>query len=206
MDRALQLAHRVSRYGAWFGGGLILLSAFIVGVEVVIRKFFSMSIGGADELSGFALAIGSAWAFGFALLERAHIRIDSLYVWLPKRVCAVLDVIGLLVFVLFFGLLTLRGWGVFADTVELDARTMSPIATPLIYPQFVWVLGLSLLMVVAALLLVRSVMALVTGDIQTVQRIAGSKSASEELEEELRLEEDLRRRDKDAGIGRGEIP
>ncbi len=79
MDRLMEMTHRASRYGAWFGGALIILAAFIVGVEVLIRKVFTLSIGGADELSGFALAIGSAWAFGFALLERAHIRIDSAF-------------------------------------------------------------------------------------------------------------------------------
>ena len=188
----MELAHRASRYGVWFGGGLIFLAAFIVGFEVLIRKVFNMSIGGADELSGFALAIGSAWAFGFALLERAHIRIDSAYVWLPLPVRAIMDVIGLTVFVAFFGLITIRGWSVFTETVRLDAHTMSPLGTPLIYPQAIWIAGMGFLMVIAILLLADVLLHLVKGDLIGIQRRAGSKTANEELEEELRLEKELR--------------
>lgn len=76
MDPLLELARRLARAGVWFGGALIIAAAFLVGIEVVIRKAFTLTIGGADELSGYALAISTSWALAFALLERAHIRID----------------------------------------------------------------------------------------------------------------------------------
>ena len=60
MDPLLELSRRIARYGAWFGGLLIIASALLVGVEVVIRKAFSLTIGGADELSGYALAISTS--------------------------------------------------------------------------------------------------------------------------------------------------
>ena len=46
--------HRTSRVFVWIGGILILGSAFLVTVEVVLRKVANYSIGGADELSGYA--------------------------------------------------------------------------------------------------------------------------------------------------------
>ena len=106
MDRLLEYARLLSRVGAWFGGGLLIVAAFIIGVDVVIRKLFGWTVGGADELSGYALAIGSAWSFAFALTERAHVRIDSLYVTLPARLCALLDILGLTIFMLFLGMVT----------------------------------------------------------------------------------------------------
>lgn len=192
MDRLMKQTRRLTRYGAWFGGGLIILSAFIVGFEVFIRKVFSISIGGADELSGFALAIGTAWALSFALLERAHIRIDSVYTWLPLSARTVMDVIGLVVFFIFFGLMTIRAWSTFFQTVALNAHAISPLGSPLAYPQFLWVLGLTFLMGVTGLLLVHVLGRLMRRDFVGVQNAAGSKSVSEELEEELTVERKLR--------------
>ncbi|MFQ6017473.1 MAG: TRAP transporter small permease subunit [Kiloniellaceae bacterium] len=186
MDRLIERARTFSRYGAWFGGALIIVAAVIVGVDVVIRKAFNVTIGGADELSGFALAISSAWAFGFALLERAHVRIDSVYVWLPPRVCAVLDILGLIVFTLFMGLFAWQAYGVFRNSVAMDTRTMTVLETPLRFPQFLWVLGLSVFVLIALLLLFRSLVALASGDVATVQRRIGSKSAREDTGEEVR--------------------
>ncbi len=190
MDRLIEQVRRLSRYGTWFGGALILLAAVIVGIDVVIRKAFSVTIGGADELSGFALAISTAWAFGFALLERAHVRIDSLYIWLPRGVCAVLDVLGLSVFTLFMGLFAWQAFGVFRNSVEMDTRTMTVLETPLRFPQFFWVLGLVVFVLIAVLLLLRSLVALAQGDLATVQRQIGSRTALEETGEELRRAEE----------------
>ncbi len=191
MDRLIAIANQYSSYGVWFGGGLIIASAFIVATEVLIRKFFNITIGGADELSGFALAIGAAWAFGFALLERAHVRIDSVYVWLPTRARAILDIIGLTVFLLFMTLLAYQGTGVFINSVELGSRTMTSLETPLQYPQFFWVTGLYFFIVIAALLLIRAVSTVLRRDFSGVQRQIGSKTVSEELDAELR---DIERR------------
>ncbi|MCY4453583.1 MAG: TRAP transporter small permease [Immundisolibacterales bacterium] len=184
MDRLLSLSYRVARAGTWFGCGLLILASFLIGIDVVIRKLFSLSIGGADELSGYALAIASAWAFAYALLERAHVRIDSLYVTLPRWVRATLDVLGLAVFVAVMALVAWRAFGVFSESVKLDAHSMSPIATPLVYPQALWVAGLILFVLIGCLLLVRVVVAFVTGDTATVHRLAGSRSVTEEIEHE----------------------
>lgn len=181
----LQLAHRIARIGVWLGGGLIIAAAFLVGVEVVIRKLFSLTIGGADELSGFALAISTSWALAFALLERAHIRIDSLYVHLPVRLCALLDILGLLLFTTFIALITWHGFGVFKTSYDLGARSLSPLGTALVVPQLFWVLGFVMFLAVAALLLLRASSALLTGDPQRVQRLIGSRSVSEEVQAEL---------------------
>ncbi len=195
MDDLIALARKIARAGTWFGGGLLVIAALIIGVEVVIRKAFSWSIGGADELSGFALAIGSAWSFAFALMDRAHVRIDSLYVVLPTRICAVLDVLGLAALTGFMALVTWFGFGVFTETYKHGSKTMSALSTPLVYPQALWVLGLVMFMAVALLLLARALTALVMGDSRGVQRLIGSRTVAQEIEEEL--QELARRGDRD---------
>jgi TRAP-type mannitol/chloroaromatic compound transport system permease small subunit len=185
LDPLLRLARRIARLGAWFGGVLLIAAALLVGVEVVIRRAFSISVGGTDELAGYALAISTSWALAFTLLERAHIRIDSLYVHLPVRLCALLDIAGLLLLTAFFALITWYGFGVFQTSYALGARSMSPLGTPLMLPQLLWVLGLLMFLAIAVLLLIRALVALVAGDLSTVGRLVGSRTLSEEVAAEL---------------------
>jgi len=189
LNKLIERAHRVSRYGAWFGGVLILMAAVVVSLDVVVRELFTLPVGGTDELSGFALAISSAFAFSYALLERAHVRIDSLYTILPIRVRAILDIIGLSVFTLFMTLLAWQALGVFTESVKNNSVTLSAFAWPLRFPQFFWIVGLFWFVVVAALLLLRSLITLLKGDWNLVQRQIGSKTVQEELKEELKLAE-----------------
>jgi TRAP-type C4-dicarboxylate transport system permease small subunit len=185
LDRLIERVHELARYGVWFGGGLILLAAFVVSFDVTIRKLFDISLGGADEFSGFALAIGSAWAFGFALLERGHVRIDSVYTILPRPVCAMLDILGLSVFGIFMFVMAWQGTGVFMESVRNSTVTLSVIAWPLRYPQFLWVAGLWWFVVIVVLLWIRAVLTMVRGDFLRVQKQIGSKTVQEEVNEEM---------------------
>ena len=189
LEQLIGWARIISRYGAWFGGALILMAAVVVSLDVVIRELFTLPVGGTDELSGFALAISSAFAFSYALLERAHVRIDSLYTTLPTWIRAILDIIGLAVFTLFMTLLSWQAFGVFTESVKNSTVTLSAFAWPLRFPQFFWVLGLFWFVVVAVLLLLRSLLTLLKGNWIMVQQQIGSKTVQEELKEELELAE-----------------
>ena len=117
---------RFAQWGLWFGGALVLLAAVLIGVDVVMRKFFARSIGGADELAGYSLAIGTAWGLGAALLDRAHIRIDSLYVLFPQRLRLALDLVALVLLVGFFALVAWHGAGRRYRSPGRRARAASP--------------------------------------------------------------------------------
>src|SRR5437868_1870170 len=105
MERVIAHARRFSQWGLWFGGALVLFAAVLIGVDVLMRKFLARSIGGADELAGYSLAIGTAWGLAATLIDRAHIRIDSLYVLFPQKLRLSLDVPALALFIAFFGLM-----------------------------------------------------------------------------------------------------
>lgn len=191
-DPLLRAARAVSQTGVWLSGALLVGAAGLIGVDVVLRKLVNMSVGGADEVSGYVLAIGSAWAFGYCLLERAHIRIDSLYVWLPARVRAMLDLMAVLVFTAFMAFVAWHAWGVLDQSWAVGARSISPLATPLVLPQALWMLGLLSVLFVGAVLLVRAVPALARGRDVEVGRLVGYRTLSEELETELEREKRLR--------------
>ncbi|MEL6218987.1 MAG: TRAP transporter small permease, partial [Pseudomonadota bacterium] len=63
MDRMIRASHTLSRWLVWLGGVLLIGSALLVTAEVFLRKFANVSIGGADEISGYAFAVATALAF-----------------------------------------------------------------------------------------------------------------------------------------------
>jgi TRAP-type C4-dicarboxylate transport system permease small subunit len=186
MERLERLSRRVSTAGLWFGGALVLLSAVVIGVDVLMRKFLARSIGGADELAGYALAIGTVWGLGAALLDRAHIRIDSLYVNFPIRPRVVLDLMSVALFVGFFAMIAWHGWGVVEQSWIAGSRSQSALETPTVIPQAVWFAGLIVFIASGALLFVQALVKAVRGDLDGAVRLAGTRSAEEEVEDEIR--------------------
>jgi TRAP-type mannitol/chloroaromatic compound transport system permease small subunit len=161
----------------------------MISIDVLMRKLLATTLGGASEISGYVLAVSATWAFALALLDRAHVRIDSLYVLLPPRACALLDIVSLLAFMVFAGILTMQGWAMFEQTFELGSRSLTPLETPLWIPQFLWLTGFAFFFAVMLLLLVRAATAFVTGRIGDVTRLLGSRTALQELEEAIQEHE-----------------
>lgn len=186
MDQMMAGVRRFAQWGLWFGGALILLAAVLIGIDVLMRKFLARSIGGADELAGYALAIGTAWGLGAALLDRAHIRIDSLYVHFPQKLRLALDVVALVLLVGFFALMTWHGWGVVTQSWISGSRSQSALETPTIIPQALWIVGLATFVVVGVLLLIHAFKMAAAGDLRGMARLISTRSAEEEVEDEIR--------------------
>ena len=184
LNRLLHAATLLSRLAIWVAGGLTMASALYITLDVITRKFFNIALGGSDELSGYAFAISISWALAFASLQRANIRIDALYQLLPPRVCAILDWIALVGLGVFIAYLTRYASDVALLSWTNNSSANTALATPLWIPQFLWVAGLIWLCIVLALMLLRSSVALVTGDLDTVRAICGIRSSQEEAAEE----------------------
>ncbi|TQF84172.1 TRAP transporter small permease [Elioraea sp. Yellowstone] len=189
MSVLMSAAAAVARFGLWFGGALILLAAILIGLDVFLRKVLVVSIGGADELAGYALAIGVAWGLAAALLDRAHIRIDSLYLLAPIPVRVALDLVGLSLFLGFFALVFWHGIGVFEQSWTSSSRSQSALETPLIVPQALWLIGLGLFVAIAFALVLVVLARLLRGDLAGVSALIGTRSSAEEVAEEMRAAE-----------------
>ena len=189
MQRLQTAAEQISRVGAIVGGAMLLVASILICIDITLRYTLSLTLGGADELSGYALAISSAWGFSAALLSRSHIRIDTLYVRVRTRVRAALDLLSLVTFASFIALITWHAWGVVRQSWDSGSRSLSELETPVIIPQALWFAGLVFFVMVALLLLARSLHAVLTGDLPKLFELIGSKSAVAEAEEEVRATE-----------------
>jgi len=177
-------AETLSRVAVWAGGALTLASVLLISFDVLARRFFGFNTGGADELSSYAFAISTSWALAFAVLQRANVRVDVVYQYLPVRVSAVLDWLAIVSLGVFLGFMTFYAFDVVHTSWTSQAAANTPLGTPLWIPQGLWFLGLVWMCLVLALMLVRSSTALITGDIALVKAISGVRSAQEEAEEE----------------------
>ena len=184
LDRALKLADRISLWGVWFGGGLIFLAALLVSADVLARKLFTVSLGGADELSGYAFAIGTAWAFAFTLLRRSNVRVDALYQHLPPKLRAFLDILALLALGVLAAYLTYYAFSVLQTSWNLKAQSNSSLKISLWIPQGIWFLGLVLFVVTLVLLLLRAAVALMAGDWPAIHALLSARSIEEDAMDE----------------------
>jgi len=170
---------------AWIFGTIFLVLSFIVTIETISRKVFNFSLQGADELGGYSLAIGSTIAFCLALVGRNHIRVDVFHELFSRRMKATLNwlsIVGLAAGAVLFVVVSLR---VLRESLEYGSTAQTPWATPLIYPQGLWYLGLIMFMLVAVGFAARATWLLFKGRIDELNVEFHPKSAKEELKEEL---------------------
>ncbi|WPC06225.1 TRAP transporter small permease [Pseudomonas benzenivorans] len=180
-------ASMMSRAAVYFGGGLTIASVLLIAYDICLRRLFGITVGGADELSGYAFAISSSWALAFTALERANVRVDVLYQYLPLRISALVDWLALVALGVFSAYLSYFAYDVVMSSWVQDSAANTPLATPLWMPQGLWLAGLAWFSVVLALMLLRASIALITGDIEVVKQLCGVKSAKEEAATEVAL-------------------
>jgi TRAP-type C4-dicarboxylate transport system permease small subunit len=183
--QAVSMKDRLETLLATVFGVIFLGLAVVVTVETIARKVFNVSLQGADELGGYALAVGSTIAFSLALMGRAHIRVDVFHEKMPRRMQAWMN---------WFSIVSLAAFGVFiawvafkviGDTLQYRSTAQTPWATPLIIPQGVWYAGLAIFALVATGYALRATGLLFAGKIDTLNADFHPKSAKEELKEEL---------------------
>ncbi len=184
LDHAIKTADRISLWGVWFGGGLIFLASLVVSADVILRKLFAFTLGGADELSGYAFAIGTAWAFAFTLLRRSNVRVDALYQHLPAKLRAFLDILALITLGVLAGYLTFYAFSVFQTSWALKAQSNSALKVSLWIPQGLWFAGLVLFSVTLVLLLLRAGVALLAGDWPAIHALLSARSIEEDASDE----------------------
>jgi TRAP-type C4-dicarboxylate transport system permease small subunit len=195
LDSLISGIRLVCRVGAWAGGILFFAAALLITVEVFVRKIFSVSTGASDELSGYGFAIATALALGFGLLERAHIRVDTFYLYLSPRWRAACDLFAAILLLWFFALLFRYGWGVVEDSWRVGARSRTGLYIPLVIPQLAWAIGLGLTVVVAVLLLLRAMLHLVLGELEKAAKLIGPRAMEEEVADELAILDEQRIRE-----------
>jgi TRAP-type C4-dicarboxylate transport system permease small subunit len=192
VERDARIARALRRMAAAVAAGMnyaagwnfILCAAFIT-IDVLCRNFGGFSSSATTEITSYMLAFGIAWGLAHALATRSHIRIDVLVNRLP---------IGLRQYLHAFALLLLTGlslfvawcaWHLVDESILFNAKDTSALAIPLVIPQGLWAIGITMLAVFAVVLLVEVVCLLATGNAAEIDELLGPRGYKEETQEAL---------------------
>ena len=102
-------------------GGLFLMLAFFITYQSLAREFGWVMSPGTDQLSGYVMAMGSTWAFAYALQAGAHVRIDVLLPYMSPRVRAVADWVAVASIAFFVCITAWKTWRMALRSYELGA-------------------------------------------------------------------------------------
>lgn len=163
-----------------------MLSAIMVTVDVLCRKYLNVTMSGSDEITGYVFAGATTWAYAYCLLHRSNIRIDALYNLLPVSLRAVMDIVGLIALLIFMGFFTEKAVSVFTDSWENNSVSATTLITPLWIPQIVWLTGLIFFNITLIFLIVYTILSFITGGPTAVQKLAGTRSVREEVVDETK--------------------
>ena len=175
---------RISQLAVWVGGAALLAAALMVTVDVLARKIFSVTMSGSDEYSGYVFSATTTWAYSYCLLHRSNVRIDALYNYLPRKITAILDVVGLLLLFYFMSIMTYYAMVSFVDSWVNNSVSITTLGTPQWIPQLFWVAGLILFFVTLIFVVFYSIVALLQRNWDLVARVAGVPSIAETMQEE----------------------
>ncbi|MHA7776742.1 TRAP transporter small permease subunit [Roseibium sp. M-1] len=140
-EKLLSILSQTNRRLAIAVGVLFLTCAGLVLIDICLRQL-GASIGGTDEISGYVMAIGTAWGMAFGLSELSHIRIDFLRrsVGVPKW-RAVLDLLSIFTLSSTVSVIALKCWPVVETSLRNSSRANTPLETPLALVQLPWFAG-----------------------------------------------------------------
>jgi TRAP-type mannitol/chloroaromatic compound transport system permease small subunit len=184
MNAWIRITDRIGTWMAWASGLILFATAVLIAIEVVLRKIFTISMGGADEISYYALAVSSSWTFGYALLRKAHIRIDVLYIRMSGKIRIALDLLALTLFGACAAIATYFSFFVLQTSIRRGSVANTPLGTPLWIPQSLWFAGLVFLCLVILVLLIGTIYRTLRKDARGAHELSGASSLLEEIKEE----------------------
>lgn len=170
---------------AHLAGWNYVACALFITADILGRSAFGISSAATVEITGYMLAGGIAWALAHTLARRAHIRVDVWVNRLPLRLRAVLHLVALLLLGGFAGFCAWAAWALVDESLLFDAHDNSALRIPLVLPQGIWTFGIAAFCVMILVLALESVLSLLLGRPEELDRLLGARTLEDETAEAL---------------------
>lgn len=121
------------------GAGLLLCAAFVL-LDIIMRQIGS-SLGGTEEIAGYAMALATSWGMSYTLLEMGHVRIDILRSRFDTFKKALFDVFSMIVMSGVIITIAVKAWPVVERSLKNGSTANTPLETPLIWVHLPWFAG-----------------------------------------------------------------
>ncbi|MCA1775434.1 MAG: TRAP transporter small permease [Loktanella sp.] len=139
-DSILRLMRTLNRGVAYLVGIMLLACAAFVLADILLRQV-GASFGGTDEISGYVMAIATAWGMGFALMELSHVRIDLLRQKANALGRSLFDIFSMIVLTAVVLVIAYQCWPVLERSITNSSTANTPLETPLVWVQGPWLAG-----------------------------------------------------------------
>jgi TRAP-type C4-dicarboxylate transport system permease small subunit len=170
---------------AHIAGWNYVACALFITFDVVARSLFGFSSKATIEITGYMLAGGIAWGLAHTLARRAHIRVDVWVNRLPLGIRAALHLVSLLLLGAFAVFSAWAAYGLVDESLLFDAHDNSALRVPLVIPQGIWTFGILAFCGMILVLAVESVLSLLFGRGEDLDRLLSSRTLEDETAEAL---------------------
>ncbi len=154
-------------------GAMLLACAGFVLLDIGLRRL-GRSMGGTEEIAGYAMAIATAWGMAYTLLELGHVRIDLLRARGGPRLRAAADILAMAVLSATVVVIAVRCWPVLERSLVNGSRANTPLATPLHWVQIPWFAGWVWFALVACALTALAASLVLRGRLGDAERAIGA--------------------------------
>lgn len=125
----------VSRACGGLAAALLMLLVVLMVYDAVMRYAFSAPTIWAFEVSTYLMGALFVLAIGYALERDAHVRVDLLYDWLPRRLLTAVDLVGYSALLLPILLVITHGcWEYFLEAYKSGERSGGSAWNPKVWP------------------------------------------------------------------------
>lgn len=188
MTFLLALSHYIDRFNESIGKlirWLVLAAVLISAGNAIVRKAFSIGSNSMLEIQWYLFAAVFMLGSGYAFLRNVHVRIDFISSKLSKRTNTMIDIAGIVIFLIPLCLILINlSWPFFYSAWkigEMSSNAGGLIRWPVL---FLIPLGFSLLLLQAISELIKR-FAFLRGLIGEPFSVENTKSEEEQLAEEL---------------------
>lgn len=175
----------VSALMGYLAGWSYVAASLFITFDILTRNFLGFSSSATVEITGYILACGIAWALAHTLAARAHIRVDVLVNRFPLPIRAPLHIFALLMLGTFAVFCAWAAWSLVDESMLFDAHDNSALHIPMVIPQGIWFVGIIAFVIMVGVLLLESLLALLAGEPERLDRLLSSRSFEDETAEAL---------------------
>ena len=134
----------------------MLIAAGVTVADVLMRWLAGTGVLGLNEIISMVFGVAIAACLPAGTAGGVHLKIDIFARWITGRLAAWLDVFGSLLLLTFFAILTQRLF-IFAQTLQLQARTTVLLGWPMAPFMFVVVALLAITTLVQAIIAINKI-------------------------------------------------
>ncbi len=179
--RMIALLRRINKGVAFAVGiGLLACAGFVL-LDIIMRRF-GTSLGGTEEIAGYAMALATSWGMSYTLLELGHVRIDLMRSRFGDFKRALFDVFSMIVMSGVVVMIAIKAWPVVERSITNGSRANTPLETPLAWVQLPWFAGWVWFALMSCLVTLAALSLLIKGRHSETENFAGAFAEQETLQ------------------------